>query len=171
MSSTDTRGSRGWKTAGSGGTRTRAIAQIRVGDTGDHLGGSGFSLRGQRTGWVRADVPRRRTPLRAGGRRWPDSRDDLQIRGRTGWPEGLAGVRQRLAGPVPADADRRRGRDDRLRLLSRRRAARAALHADEGRGLREWARDRRALCPRAPVTRPAARRLAGPAADDRRPGV
>src|SRR4051812_49498816 len=88
-SSTDTRGSGGWNTAGSGGTLTRAIAQIRLGDRGDDLGGSRFSLRGQRTGCFGTYVSRCRPPLRAGGRGWADARHDVRIRSRVGRAQGL----------------------------------------------------------------------------------
>src|SRR6476646_10107849 len=67
-SSTDTRRTGGWNTAGSDGTLSRAIAQIRVGDRGNDLGGSRFSLRGQRPGHLGTDVSRRGTPLRPGRR-------------------------------------------------------------------------------------------------------
>src|SRR4051794_41159130 len=116
-SSTDTRLSAGWNTAGSGGTLTRAIAQGRLGDRGDDLGRGRFSLRGQRPWVVGADVPRPGAPLRARFHRRSHSRYDVRIRGRTGWPPRLAGRGQRVAGPVPTHALGHRRRDDRLRLL------------------------------------------------------
>src|SRR3954453_8934031 len=158
--STDTRGSRGWNTAGSGGTLTWAIAQIRLGDRGDHLGGSRFSLRGQRTGRFGTYVSRGRTPLRAGLRERAHAWHHIYVRGPTGRPQGLARSRQRLAGAVPADHDRRRGPDDRVRLLPRSGAAPPAVHADQGRGRGQRTRDRRALRARVPAARTAARGLA-----------
>src|SRR3954471_3888331 len=83
-SSTDTRGSGGWNTAGSGGTLTRAIAQIRLGNRGDDLGRGRFSLRGQRAGQFGTYVSRGRAPLRTRFRERAHARYDVRIRRRTG---------------------------------------------------------------------------------------
>src|SRR4051794_7394769 len=87
-SSTDTRGSGGWNTAGSDGTLTRAIAQIRLGDRGDDLGRGRFSLRGQRAGQFGTYVSRGRAPLRTRFRERAHARYDVRIRRRTGWATG-----------------------------------------------------------------------------------
>src|SRR3954452_20073645 len=65
-SSTDALRMGGWNTAGSVGTLSRAIAEIRVGDPGDDLGRNRFSLRSQRTGQLGADVSRGGPLLRVG---------------------------------------------------------------------------------------------------------
>src|SRR4051794_8263395 len=114
MSSTDTPRTGGWNTAGSVGTLGRAIAEIRLGDRGNDLGGSRFSLRGQRPGQLGTDVSRRRAPLRPGGRARSRARDDLRVSGRSRWPPGLARGRERVATVLSAHAHGRGGRDDRV---------------------------------------------------------
>ena len=98
----------------------------------------------------------------------PGTRYEYEVRldGEPAWPPAASDFPPSGFRTLP----RRGAAADRVRLLPRGRAPRAALHAAQGRG-RSRARDRRPANPGAADARATNRGVAGPAADARRPGV
>ena len=91
---------------------------------------------------------------------------EVKLDGERAWPP--AG---RLPAERPAHPEPGRRAAHRLRLVPRRGPAPSPVHADQGRGPRARPRDRRALRARPPDEGAAGRGVAGPPADDRRPGL
>ena len=89
------------------------------------------------------DVHRRGPPLRARPRHRAAARRRDAVRGRARRRGRVAGARQRVPAERPAHAHARGPGADRLRLLPRRRAARAAAHAAQGRAPGRAARSTR----------------------------
>ena len=118
-----------------------------------------------------AHVLRRGPPLRDRADHRPRARRDVSVRGARSTASG-AGREADSEFPPSAirTIDPERAAEDRVRIVPRRRAARAAVEPQPGRG-RARPRGRRALRARAADDGARPRGVAAPAAVDRRPGL